>query len=102
MICVYDFCKLLLDGDICGLVAGCLPRLIPHAFLILAVQGAELRDLFATLAGGGMFAMLLLVKSRTNGWIALFAALAQLLAAPVLVFAILFRSLAETDSGGDP
>jgi len=70
--------------------------LVPHGLLVLAVQGVEPRELLATLAGAGMLAVLLLIRSRTNGWIALFAAPLQLLVSPVLVFAVLFRRLAET------
>jgi hypothetical protein len=74
--------------------------LIPHALLVTAVQGVEPRELFATLAGAGMLAVLLVIRWRTSGWIALFAAPLQLLAAPVLLFSALFRRLAaSTDAG---
>ena len=74
--------------------------LIPHLLVILAVRDAAPRELAATLAAGGLLAMLLLIKSRSNGWIALFAASVQLVTAPVLVFAVLFRRLAGPAGGG--
>lgn len=72
---------------------------IPHGLSILSIQGVEPRELYATLAGAGMLAVLLLIRARTNGWIALLAAPLQLIAAPVLIFTVLFRRLAETDGG---
>jgi hypothetical protein len=42
-----------------------------------------------------MLGMFLLVRSRANGWIALFAASMLLLGAPVLVFSVLFRGMAR-------
>ena len=75
--------------------------LVPHALLILAVQAVEPRELFATLAGAGMLGVLLLIRSRTNGWIALYAAPLQLLAAPVLVLTVLFRRLAADGDARD-
>ena len=73
--------------------------LIPHGLLLLAIQGTEPRELWAGLAGAGLLVVLLLIKSRTNGWIALLAAPLQLAAASVLVFAVFFRGLAQS---GDP
>jgi hypothetical protein len=72
--------------------------LIPHGLLLLAIQGTEPRELWAGLAGAGLLVVLLLIKARTNGWIALLAAPLQLVAASVLVFAVFFRGLAQ--SGG--
>jgi hypothetical protein len=69
--------------------------LIPHALLIAAVKGVEPRELYATLAGIGMLAVLLLVRSKTNGWIALLAAPVQLVAAPILLLSAMFRRLAQ-------
>jgi hypothetical protein len=75
--------------------------LIPHGLLLLSIQGGEHRELLATLAGIGMLAVFLLVRTRTNGWIALYAAPLQLVAAPVLLFAVLFRGLAGPRAGGE-
>jgi hypothetical protein len=55
--------------------------------------------LLVTIAGAGMLGIFLLVKARTNGWIALYAAPLMLLCAPVLLFSVLFRGLARTDGG---
>jgi hypothetical protein len=73
--------------------------LIPHALLVLALQGTGPRELLATLAGAGMLAVLLLIRSRTSGWVALYAAPVQLLAAPLLLFSVLFRRLAAGADG---
>jgi hypothetical protein len=73
--------------------------LIPHGLLILAIEGFEPRELYVTLAGAGTLAVLLLVRARTNGWIALLAAPLQLAAAPVLIFSALFRRLAGEAEG---
>ncbi len=72
--------------------------LIPHGLLLLAVQGNGHRELLAGLAGAGLLGLLLLVRSRTNGWLALFAAPVLLLGAPVVALAVLFRGFAQ---GGD-
>jgi hypothetical protein len=72
--------------------------LIPHGLLIMAVQGGGSRELLATLAGAGMLGMLLLIRRRTNGWLALFAAPVLLAAAPVVLLSVLFRGFAQ---GGD-
>ncbi len=77
--------------------------LIPNALLLLALRdagaGAQTQVL-VTLAGMAMLGMFLLVKARTNGWIALFAAPMMLACAPVLAFSVLFRSLARADGSG--
>lgn len=74
--------------------------LIPNALLLLIVEGdLGYTAVPATLAGAATLGMLLLVKRRTNAWIALFAAPPLLLAAPVLVFAVLFRGLAQAGGG---
>jgi hypothetical protein len=72
--------------------------LIPHALLIMAIQDGGPRELLATAAGAGMLGMLLLIKHRTNGWLALYAAPILLLAAPVVLFTVMFRGFAR---GGD-
>ena len=70
--------------------------LIPNAMLLVAIGGGGTEtQLLVTLAGLTMLAMLLLVRSRTNGWIALFAAPLMLFCAPVLVFSVFFRGLAR-------
>ncbi len=77
--------------------------LIPNAQLLFAVRdagaGAQTQVL-VTLAGMAMLGMFLLVKARTSGWIALFAAPMMLFCAPVLVLSVLFRSLARADGSG--
>jgi hypothetical protein len=75
--------------------ANALFMLIPHGLLIMAVQGSGPRELLATLAGAGMLVVLLLVRQRTSGWLALYAAPVLLLAAPVVLFTVLFRRLAQ-------
>lgn len=69
--------------------------LIPHGLLLLASQGSGYRDLLVTLAGAGMLGVLLIIKARTTGWLALYAAPVLLVAAPVVVFTVLFRELAQ-------
>lgn len=76
--------------------------LVPHGLVLYAVQqGGEGMEIPVTLAAAGLLAMLLIVKMRTNGWIALYAAPAMLLAAPVIFFSVLFRSLARSGSGAE-
>jgi len=74
--------------------------LIPNSLVLLAIRedGGHTQILVA-LAGAATLGMLLLVRSRTNGWVALFAAPILLLCAPVLVFSVLFRALAGLSSG---
>jgi len=75
--------------------------LIPHGLLLLAIRGDPLRSqVLLALAGVAMLGMLLLVRSRANGWIALFAAPMLLLGAPVLLFSVLFRGLARPGGRG--
>jgi hypothetical protein len=74
--------------------------LIPHGLLLMAIQGGERQELLATLAGIGMLGVLILIKARTNGWIALYAAPLQLVAAPLLLFAVLFWVLAGAERQG--
>jgi hypothetical protein len=74
--------------------------LIPNGLLLVAIRGGgEQGQILVALAGAVTLGMLLLVRSRTNGWIALFAAPMLLFFAPVLVCSVLFRGLART--GGD-
>jgi len=73
--------------------------LIPHGLVLMTVQGGGHRELLATLAGLGMLGLLLIVKQRTNGWLALYAAPIMLLAAPVVVFTVLFRGIAQDGAG---
>jgi hypothetical protein len=74
--------------------------LIPNGLLLVAVrQGGEQTQVLVTLAGAALLGMLLLIRSRTSGWIALFAAPMLLAWAPVLVFTVLFRGMARTDGG---
>ena len=69
---------------------------IPSGLLLLAIRdGGEQTQLLVTLAGAAMLGMLLLVRARTSGWIALYASPMMLLCAPVLLFSVLFRSLAR-------
>jgi len=74
--------------------------LIPHGLLILSVQGDWQRELLATLAGAGMLGMLLVIRSRTSGWLALYAAPILLLAAPLVALTVLFRGLAHGSAEG--
>lgn len=53
------------------------------------------------LAAGAGLAMAWLIGRRTNTWVALFAAPLLLVGAPVLVFSILFRTIATTGQAGD-
>ena len=73
--------------------------LIPNALLLLTFrESGDQTQVLVTLAGLAMLGMLLLVRSRTNGWIALFAAPLMLLCAPMLVFSIFFRGFSgESD-----
>jgi hypothetical protein len=74
--------------------------LIPNGLLLFAVrQGGEQTQVLVTLAGAALLGILLLIRAKTNGWIALFAAPLLLLCAPVLVFSVLFRGMARTASG---
>ena len=75
--------------------------LIPHGLLLAAIQSGEHQELFATLAAVGLLAVFLIIKVRTNGWLSLYAAPLQLVAAPVLVFAVLFRRFAVADGRSD-
>jgi hypothetical protein len=76
--------------------------LIPNGLLLFALQnGGQQTQILIILAGAATLGMLVLVCSRTNGWIALFAAPMLLFCAPVLVFSILFRGLARADRGGE-
>jgi hypothetical protein len=76
--------------------------LIPNGLLLLAVRaGGEQTQVLVTLAGAALLGMLLLIRVKTNGWIALFAAPMLLLCAPVLVLSVLFRSLARPGDHGD-
>lgn len=73
--------------------------LIPNGLLLFAIRDAGADgargQVLMTLASAAMLGMILLVKSRTNGWIALVAAPLMLFGAPVLVFSVLFRGLAR-------
>jgi len=71
--------------------------LVPNGLLLFAVRDGGQEGLFVTLAGAAMLGMLLLIRSRTSGWIALFAAPAMLICAPVLLFSLLFRVLARAN-----
>jgi hypothetical protein len=74
--------------------------LIPHGLLLFAIRaGGEQIQMLIALAGAAMLGMLLLVRSRTNGWIALYAAPLLLLFAPVLALSFLFRDLARVGGG---
>lgn len=74
--------------------------LIPNGLLLLAIRdGGEQTQIFVILAGAAMLGMLLLIRAKTNGWVALFAAPILLCCAPVLVFSVLFRGLARADGG---
>lgn len=77
-----------------------LIMLIPNGLLLMAIpdDGGQTQVLL-TLAGAAMFGMLLLIRAKTNGWVALVAAPVLLFGAPVLVFSVLFRGLARV--GGD-
>ena len=69
---------------------------IPSGLLLITIRdGGEQAQLLVTLAGAAMLGMLLLVRARTSGWIALFAAPMMLFCAPVLLFSVLFRGLAR-------
>lgn len=75
--------------------------LIPNGLLLMTVRdGGEQPPVLMTLAGAALLGMLLLIRAKTNGWIALFAAPLLLAGAPVLMFSVLFRGLARADSGG--
>jgi len=77
-----------------------LVMLIPHGMLLLAIRdGGEQTQWFVTLAGAAMLGMLLLIKAKTNGWVALFSAPMLLFFAPVLVFSVLFRGLSGAGGG---
>jgi hypothetical protein len=74
--------------------------LIPNGLLLFAIQdGSGQTQILVALAGAAMLGIFLLVRSRANGWIALFAASMLLLGAPVLVFSVLFRGMARSDGG---
>jgi hypothetical protein len=77
---------------------------IPSGLLLLVVRegGAGMQTrVLVTLVGAAMLGIFLLVKARTNGWIALFVAPMLLVFSPVLVFSVLFRSLARADGNGE-
>ena len=72
--------------------------LIPNGLLLLVVREAgagEQARLLVILAATALLGMLLLIRSRTNGWVALFAAPMMLFFSPVLVFSVLFRVLSR-------
>jgi hypothetical protein len=76
--------------------------LVPNGLLLFAVRdgGAGTQSqVLVTLAGAVMLGMYLLIRSKTNGWIGLFAAPVMLVCAPVLVFSVLFRGLAGGRDG---
>ena len=77
--------------------------LIPNSLLLFSIRnGSEQGQLLVVLAGTEMLGMLLLVRSRTNLWIALFASLALAVGAPLLFFSVLFRGMAQAaQSDGD-
>lgn len=75
--------------------------LIPHGLLLMAIQGGAHRELLATLAGVGMLGLFLLIRQRTNGWLALYAAPVLLIAAPVAVLTVLFRGFAQGGGSGE-
>lgn len=70
--------------------------LIPNGLLVFTIRDSgEQPLLLVALAGVATLGIFLLVRSRTNLWIALIAAPLLLLCAPVLVFTVLFRRLAQ-------
>ncbi len=86
--------------------------LIPHG--ILAAAAASLGPaaaqpalglppvvawLLAGLAAGALIFMHSILARRTNGWVATAATTLMTLAAPVLLFSVLFRELAEMPPG---
>jgi hypothetical protein len=72
--------------------------LIPNGLLLLSIRdGGEQTQMLVTLAGAVMLGMLLLIRAKTSGWVALFAATLLLCCAPVLVFSVLFRGLARAN-----
>lgn len=74
---------------------------IPNALLLLAIRDeAAHTEILLALAGVASLALLLLIRSRTNGWMALVGTLLLLLCAPVLAFSVLFRDLARVSGGG--
>ena len=74
--------------------------LIPNGLLLMAIQdGGEQTQVLVTLAGAAMLGMLLLIRAKTNAWVALVAAPMLLFGAPVLVFSVLFRGLARGGGG---
>ncbi len=69
---------------------------IPNGLLLFAIRDeAAHTEILLALAGVASLAFLLLIRSRTNGWMALVGTLLLLLCAPVLVFSVLFRDLAR-------
>jgi hypothetical protein len=75
--------------------------LAPHGLLLMVIRGGGHRELLATLAGAGMLGLFLLIRQRTSGWLALYAAPILLLAAPVAVLTVLFRGFAQGDGTGE-
>ena len=74
--------------------------LIPNGLLLLAIgYGGEQAHIFVVLAGAVALGMFLLIRAKTNGWVALFVAPMLLCCAPVLVFSVLFRGLARAGGG---
>jgi len=83
--------------------------LIPHGIALAAIAGLadatqiELPMLVPWLTGAlGLAAaafMLWTIRRRTIGWIAMVSTLAMIVAAPVLLLSMLFRTLAEAPPG---
>jgi hypothetical protein len=75
--------------------------LIPNGLLLFVVHEAGAGDhtrMLVTLAAAALLGMFVLIRSRANGWVAIFAAAMLLVCAPVLVFSVLFRSLSRSNS----
>ena len=76
-------------------MSNALFMLVPHGLLLYAVSsGREDAGLPVTLAAAGFLGVFLLVRQRSNGWVALYTATMLLAAAGVLVFTIFFVGLA--------
>jgi hypothetical protein len=76
--------------------------LVPNGLLLWAIReggAGPQNQVLVTLAGAAMLGIFLLVKARTNGWIALFVAPIMLFGAPVLVFSGFFFGFARADEG---
>jgi hypothetical protein len=77
---------------------------IPSGLLLLTILNGDSgmqTQVLVTLAGAAMLGIFLLIKARTNGWIALFVAPMLLVFSPVLALSVLFRSLARADGNGE-